>query len=220
MYKQAQELKAQGTHLMSTDEKTGIQALERAHPDLPMKPGLEKRTEFEYIRNGTQCLTANFDVATGEIVSPTVGPTRNEEDFAAHIQRTIDTAPQAPWIFICDQLNTHKSESLVRLVASRCGIDEDLGVKGKSGILESMGSRAEFLQNPDHRIRFVYTPKHTSWLNQVEIWFSILVRRLLKRASFKSTEELRNRILSFIDYFNRTMAKPFKWTHAGRPLKA
>ena len=125
MYKQAQELQAQGTHLMSTDEKTGVQALERAHPDLPMKPGLEKRTEFEYIRNGTQCLTANFDVATGQIVTPTVGPTRNEEDFAAHIQRTIDTDPQAPWIFICDQLNTHKSESLVRLVASRCGIDED-----------------------------------------------------------------------------------------------
>ena len=220
IYKQAQELKAQGAHVISTDEKTGIQALERAHPDLPMKQGLEKRMEFEYIRNGTQCLIANFDVATGRIVTPSVGPTRNEEDFAAHIQRTIDTDPQASWTFICDQLNTHKSESLVRLVASRCGIEEDLGVKGKSGIMESMGSRAEFLQNPDHRIRFVYTPKHTSWLNQVEIWFSILVRRLLKRASFTSTEELRNRILSFIDYFNRTLAKPFKWTYAGRPLMA
>lgn len=205
--------------MISTDEKTGIQALERAHADLPMKPGLEKRMEFEYIRNGTQCLIANFDVATGEIVSPSVGPTRNEEDFASHIERTIDTDPQAPWIFVSDQLNTHKSESLVRLVANRCGVKEDLGVKGKSGILESMDSRVEFLQNPTHRIRFVYTPKHTSWLNQVEIWFSILVRRLLKRAGFKSTEELRNRILAFIDYFNRTMAKPFKWTYAGRPLR-
>jgi transposase len=205
--------------VISTDEKTGIQALERAHADLPMKPGLEKRMEFEYIRNGTQCLIANFDVATGEIVSPSVGPTRNEEDFASHIERTIDTDPQAPWIFVSDQLNTHKSESLVRLVANRCGVKEDLGVKGKSGILESMDSRVEFLQNPTHRIRFVYTPKHTSWLNQVEIWFSILVRRLLKRAGFKSTEELRNRILAFIDYFNRTMAKPFKWTYAGRPLR-
>jgi transposase len=204
---------------MSTDEKTGIQALERAHPDLPMKSGLERRIEYEYIRHGTQCLIANFEVATGQIVAASVGSTRNEEDFAAHIQRTIDSDPHACWIFVSDQLNTHKSESLVRLVANRCGIKEDLGAKGKSGILESMESRAMFLQDPTHRVRFVYTPKHTSWLNQVEIWFSILVRRLLKRSSFKSTKELRNRILAFIDYFNRTMAKPFKWTYAGRPLK-
>ncbi len=203
---------------MSTDEKTGIQALERAHPDLPMKPGVEKRIEFEYIRHGTQCLMANLDVATGQIVAPSVGPTRKEEDFATHIEKTIDTDPKASWIFVTDQLDTHRSETLVRLVASRCGIKEDLGVKYKSGILKSKASRAEFLQNPDHRIRFVYTPKHSSWLNQVEIWFSILVRRLLKRSNFKSTEELRNRILAFIDYFNRTMAKPFKWTYAGRPL--
>lgn len=205
---------------MSTDEKTGIQALERAHPDLPMKPGLVKRVEYEYIRHGTQCLIANFDVATGEIVAPSVGPTRGEEDFAAHIEQTINTDPDARWIFIADQLNTHKSESLVRLVAGKCGIEEELGIKGKSGILKSMDSREEFLKDASHRIRFLYTPKHTSWLNQVEIWFSILVRRLLKRAGFKSTEELRHRILAFIDYFNRTMAKPFKWTYAGRPLKA
>ena len=219
-YQQAQPLMNHGTHTISTDEKTGIQALERAHPDLPMKPGLEKRIEFEYIRHGTQCLIANFDVATGQIVSPSVGPTRSEEDFATHIEKTIDRDPEACWIFVTDQLNTHKSESLVRLVARRCGMEQDLGVKGKSGILKSMDSRAEFLQDCAHRIRFVYTPKHTSWLNQVEIWFSILVRRLLKRAGFKSTEELRDRILAFIDYFNRTMAKPFKWTYAGRPLKA
>lgn len=218
-YSQAKELHEQGVHLMSTDEKTGIQALERAHPDKPVRPGEERKIEYEYIRNGTQCLIANFDVATGEIVSPSVGPTRAEEDFAHHIGRTIDTDPQGWWIFICDQLNTHKSESLVRLVAKRCGIEEDLGVKGKSGVLKSMETREDFLKDCSHRIRFIYTPKHTSWLNQVEIWFSILVRRLLKRASFKSTEELRNRILAFIDYFNRTMAKPFKWTYGGRPLK-
>lgn len=184
-----------------------------------MKPGLEERPEFEYIRHGTQCLIANFDVASGQVVSPSVGPTRTEEDFSAHIETTINTDPEVEWIFIADQLNTHKSEFLVRLVAKQCGIDEDLGVKGKSGVLESMATRAQFLTDPSHRIRFIYTPKHTSWLNQVEIWFSILVRRLLKRASFKSTEELRNRILAFIDYFNRTMAKPFRWTYAGRPLR-
>lgn len=206
--------------MVSTDEKTGIQALERAHPDKPMKPGLNRKLEEEYIRNGTQCLIGNFDVATGQIVSPSIGPTRNEEDFATHIQKTVETDPDALWIFIVDQLNTHKSESLVRLVANKCGIEQDLGVKGKSGILETMTSREEFLKDASHRIHFVYPPKHTSWLNQIEMWFSILVRRLLKRASFTSTEELRERILAFIDYFNRTMAKPFKWTYAGRPLKA
>lgn len=205
---------------MSTDEKTGIQANEHAHPTRPMKPGLVERVEFEYIRHGTQTLIANFEVATGQIVAPSVGPTRTEEDFVGHIERTIARDPAAAWIFIVDRLNTHQSESLVRLVAKQCGVEEELGVKGKSGILESMPSRAAFLQDPQHRIRFVYTPKHTSWLNQVEIWFGILARRLLKRASFTSVADLRQRMIAFMDYFNKTMAKPFKWTYAGRPLVA
>ena len=217
-YAAAQELYRQGCHLVSTDEKTGIQALERTHPTRPMIPGQVELREFEYIRHGTQTLTANFEVATGKLITPSIGPTRTEVDFVAHIGQTIATDPDAQWIFIVDQLNTHKSESLVRLVAHLCDLDEYLGVKGKSGILHSMETRAAFLQDQTHRIRFVYTPKHTSWLNQIEICFSILVRRLLKRASFTSTEELRERILAFIDYFNQTMAKPFKWTYAGRPL--
>ena len=219
IYRQAQELENHGIHVVSTDEKTGIQALDRTHPTRPMRPGTPERIEFEYIRNGTLCLTANFEVATGRIVSPTIAPTRNEQDFADHIARTIAADPEAVWIFVTDQLNTHKSESLVRLVANQCGITRDLGVKGKSGVLKSMATRTEFLKDLAHRIRFVYTPKHTSWLNQVEIWFSILARRLLNRACFKSTEELAKRIVAFIGYFNRTMAKPFKWTYAGRPLR-
>lgn len=135
-----------------------------------------------------------------------------------HIAQTVATAPDDQWIFITDQLNTHQSESLVRWVAKAIGETCELGEKGKSGILKSMSSRAEFLAGVEHRIRFVYTPKHCSWLNQIEMWFSILVRRLLKRASFKSTDELRQRILEFIEYFNRTLAKPFKWPYKGRPL--
>jgi transposase len=220
LYHQAPALHVQGVHVVSTDEKTGIQALERAHPTRPMVPGLVERPEYEYIRHGTQSLIGNFEVATGQLLRPSIGPTRTEEDFAAHIKRTIETVPDAGWIFIVDRLNIHQSESLVRLVADQCGIEDDLGVKGLSGVLQSMATRTAFLQDPQHRIRFVYTPKHTSWLNQIELWFSILVRRLLKRVSCTSVAELRERILDFIDYFNRTMAKPFKWTYAGRPLTA
>jgi DDE superfamily endonuclease len=207
-------------HIVSTDEKTGIQANERANPTRPMKPGMVERVEFEYIRHGTQTLIANFEVATGQVLAPSVAPTRTEEDFVSHVERTIACDPAAEWIFIVDRLNTHQSESLVRFVANQGGMNAELGVKGKSGILESMPTRAAFLQDPTHRIRFVYTPKHTSWLNQVEIWFSILVRRLLKRGSFTSVTELRQRLLAFIEYFNKTMAKPFKWTYTGRPLAA
>lgn len=213
-------LHQQGVHLISLDEKTGIQALERKHPTRPVRSGQVELREFEYIRHGTLALIANLEVATGQVVTPSLGPTRTEKDTVAHVRQTIATDTDAKWIFITDQLNTHQSEGLVRLVAEACQISADLGVKGKSGIMQSMGTRKAFLEDESHRIRFVYTPKHTSWLNQIEIWFSILVRKLLKRASFISVDDLRQRILKFIDYFNRTMAKPFKWTYTGRPLTA
>jgi transposase len=218
-YAQAQDNHQAGIHTISTDEMTGIQALERRFPTKPMRPGLIERREFEYKRHGTQTLISNLEVATGEIIAPTIGDRRTEMDFALHIARTIATDPDAEWVFVVDQLNIHMSETLVRVVAAECGIDDDLGVKGKSGILRSMDTRRDFLSDPTHRVRFVFVPKHSSWLNQIEIWFSILVRRLLKRASFVSVHDLKQQILDFILYFNRALAKPFKWTYTGRPLQ-
>ena len=220
LYEQAGRLAEQGVHLVSTDEKTGMQALERLHPDMPMGPGRVQRREYEYQRHGTLCLTANLEVWCGWVIAPTLGPTRTEADFLAHMQQTVATDPQAGWVFVVDNLNTHQSESLVVWLAQACGLEQDLGVKGQNGVLKSQASRAAFLSDQGHRIRLVYTPKHTSWLNQVEIGFSILVRKLLRRSSFTSVEDLKARVLAFIDYFNRTMAKPIRWLYSVEPKPA
>ncbi len=204
---------------MSTDELTGVQALERKHPGLPLAPGKVERREFEYVRHGTRSFILSRDVVTGHLLAPVCGPTRTEADFLAHLQAVIATQPEATrWHVVCDQLNTHQSASLVHWVADLSGIQEDLGIKGESGMLASMASRATFLSDPGHKVVFHYTPKHSSWLNQIEIWLSILVRKLLKRGSFPSVEDLQAKVFAFIDYYNRTMAKPFKWTYQGKAL--
>jgi transposase len=218
LYERAGQLAEQGIHVVSTDEKTGIQALERLYPDVAMGPGRVQKREFEYSRHGTLCLMANLEIWCGWVIAPSIGPTRTEQDFKAHVEQTVNTDPLAGWVFIVDNLNTHQSEALVLYVAEACGIEEDLGKKEKSGVLKSQASRAAFLSDPCHRIRFVYTPKHSSWLNQIEIWFSVLVRKLLRRSSFSSLQDLSEKILRFIDYFNRTMAKPIDWLYSPRPL--
>lgn len=219
-YRRAPEAYLRGEHTVSNDEKTSIQARGRCAPTKPSMPGLIERVEHEYERNGALCLIANFEVATGEICSFTMGPTRTEMDYVEHIERSIASDPQGSWTFVQDHLNIHRSATLVERVASWCGIDEDLGIKGKSGHLANKQSREAFLADPTHRIRFVYTPKHASWLNQVEIWFSVLVRRLLERGSFTSVDDLRAQITAFIAYFNETLAHPYRWTYPGRALVA
>ena len=217
LYASAPQRAKQGERILSLDELTGVQALERKHPYLPMQPGHVLRREFEYIRHGTLSWFINFDVVTGEIVEPSWGPTRTEEDALAHLKRLIASDQEATrWHIILDNLNIHQSESLVCWIAELEGIaPETLGVKGKSGILRSMESRAAFLHDSTHKVVLYYTPKHASWMNQVEIWLSILVRKLLKRGNFLSLDDLRDQILAFIAYYNRTMAKPIKWTYTG-----
>ncbi len=207
--------------MLSTDELTGVQALERKHPSLPMVPGKVERREVEYIRHGTCSFMVSRDVVTGQIVAPSAGPTRTEADFLAHVQAVVATDPTARcWHFVVDNLDIHRSASLVQWVADESKLDIDLGVKGKQGILHTRQSRAAFLSDPTHRIVFHDTPKHCSWLNQIEIWLSIMVRKLLQRGSFTSVAELKATVHAFIDYYNRTMAKPFKWTYQGKPLVA
>ena len=123
----------EGTHTVSVDEMTGIQALERIAAALPMKPGQTERREFEYKRHGTVTLIGNFHVVTGQLIAPTLGPTRTEEDFVAHIDRTVKHDPEARYVFVLDNLNIHCSAGLVELVARLCGLEEDLGKKGKRG---------------------------------------------------------------------------------------
>jgi transposase len=208
----------ENTRTVSVDEMCGIQALERIAPSLAMRPGQPERIEFEYKRHGTLCLIGNWDVALGKMVAPTIGRTRTEFDFAWHIHDTIAIDPEAKWIFVLDNLNTHFGESLVRLVANIEGIaKEELGKKGRHGILKSIATRRKFLSDPSHRVSFVYVPKHSSWLNQIETIFGVISRKVIKRGSFDSIHELKRCLQQFIEYFNLTFAKPFNWTYTGKP---
>jgi transposase len=206
------------THTVCVDEMTGLQALERIAPSKPMIAGKRQLIEFEYERHGTLCLIGNFVVTTGELLRPTLGATRTEADFASHIAQTVAVDPAGSWVFVADNLNIHCSESLVRLVAEACEVPTALGKKGVRGVLKSVASRQAFLSEPGHRIRFVYLPKHSSWLNQIEVIFGVIMRKVIRRGSFTSVEDLREKLLNFIAYFNRVFAKPFRWTYTGRPL--
>lgn len=218
VYREAHALHAAGVHVISLDEKTGMQATEHKYPAKPPLPGLIERVECEYIRHGVLCLTANLEIATGLILEPRIEETRSNETFVEHIDTMVATDRPGTWIFVADNLDTHKSEELVRYVAAAIGDKGDLGVMYRSGPLKSRQTRTAYLEDADHRIRFVFTPRHCSWLNQIELWFSMLARRFLRRASFTSKEDLRTRLLAFIQHFNAVLAHPYRWTYTGRLL--
>ena len=222
VYHYAEEIRQRAgdsnVHIYSTDEMTGIQALEHLHPDKLPLPGMQAKHEFEYIRHGTISLIGFYNVITGTVADPFLNPTRTETDFVTAFDQMIQTDPVGEWIIIADNLNTHISESLVLYVAEQIGYSDDLGKKGKSGILHTKETRAAFLTDPTHRIRFLFTPKHCSWMNQIEIWFGIINRQLLKRKSYTSVEDLVSSITRYIEQYNRMFAHPFNWRYNTTPL--
>ena len=212
----ATRVKDPNLHVISTDEKTCIQAIERYESRAPQSKGGYQRKEFEYIRHGTTTLIAALDVENGKILKAHLQSTRNEEDYANFVKETVNMLPPMDKIVvISDQLNTHMSETLVRWIAEEEGYDEDLGEKGKYGILHNMKTRLNFLETKEHRIRLVFTPKHCSWLNPIENWFAKLQRHTITNGNFKSVKELEEKIRKYIVFYNSRLAKVLKWKFKG-----
>jgi len=214
---EAVSLKNPNLHVLSIDEKTGMQALERLMDKAPESKGGHRRKEYEYERHGTTTLIAATDVSNGKLINYYLGPTRDEKDFADFMKKTIMNLPEMDKIIVLtDQLNTHVSETLVRWIAESGGYgQEELGIKGKNGILKSMETRKTFLECEFHPIQFVFTPKHCSWLNPIENWFAKLQRHVISNGNFSSVKELEKKIERYIVFYNDFLVKPLKWKFKG-----
>jgi len=212
LYVQAPALHRQGHLLLCTDEKSGMQVLQRLHPTRPARPGHPERRERDYVRHDTRALIASLAVPTGEVVWD-IGPTRTNDDFAAHLLHTLRHFAgwrQVTWVV--DNLNTHYSVQACEVLAA---------VNGRPfwpGALRTGAQRRAFLSDPGYPFRFVYLPRHGSWLNQVELFFSVLARRFLKRGDFAGVADFEARLRRFLDDYNARRAHPYRWTYTGQPL--
>ena len=180
-----------GSFVLSIDEKTGMQALERKSPGRGPSSGRVRRREFEYIRHGTQSLIAAFDVASGKVLGR-CGPRRTGDDLEAFMEELAAQYPTGDVHVIWDNLNIHRA----------------LNRRWNA-----------FSERHGKRFHFHFTPLHASWVNQIELWFSILSRRCLRNASFRSTDGLRDAVLAFIEDWNH-QARPFRWKFSGYPASA
>ncbi len=190
LYIKAPMMYQQGRLVICCDEKTGMQALGRPHPTQPAVPGKPERREQDYIRYGTRALIASFIVPTGELIGD-LGPTRTSVDFATHLNHVAGRFPQIKdFDWVLDNLNTHWSLEVCRVIAQLCD------VAFEAAVLQTGKQRRAFLTDPTHKHVFHFTPTHGSWLNQVELWFSVFGRRFLKRGDFASMADFEARLLS------------------------
>jgi len=212
LYAKALDYYPQGRLVICCDEKTGMQVLERKAPTKPAQPGRRERREHEYIRHGTRVLINSLAVATGQIAW-TIGRTRTATDFVAHLQQAYQRLPRMTrYEWVLDNLNTHWSLDVCRLVARWCKVPFEPH-KLKKG-----PQRRAFLSDPSHRHVFHFTPTHGSWLNQAELFFGVLHRRFLACGSFPSAKDFARRLERFLKDYNARHAHPYRWTYTGEPL--
>src|SRR5262249_21660833 len=212
LYLQAFRLYEQGRLVISSDEKTGMQILGRKYPTPLAQPGKPEKREFEYLRHGTGALLTSFVVPTGKVVW-NLGKTRTSLDWVAHLRHVRHSYPDMQgYDWVVDNLNTHWSLEVCRLVAEWCEIplvEKEL----RRGV-----QRRAFLSDPNHKVVFHFTPKHGSWLNQVELFFSVLARPFLRRGDFTSVEPFSERLQRGLERYNAQQAHPYRWTYTGEPL--
>jgi hypothetical protein len=212
LYVDAPRLSQQGQLVICCDAKTGMQILQRKYPTQPPRPGKPEKRAFEYIRHGPRALITSFAVPTGEVVWD-LGPTRTSSDFAAHLRRVARHFTDWRGItWVVDNLNTPWSLEACEVLAALNGRPF------RPRALKAGRQRKAFLTEEGYPYRFVFTPTHGSWLNQVELWFSVLARRFLRRGDFASPAEFEARLRAFLDDYNERQAHPYRWTYTGEPL--